>query len=175
MNQTIFDETIDQATYIYGAQLVYNDSEYSKLALGHTMWQIRERASALRNETLGLPAPATPPQGSTKTDLGPFKFALYAAHDTTIMPILQILGAWDGVWPPYASMINFEFYRDTVTQDYYFRLVYQGQVLTDQVHNNDVACPAGEELCSIDIFNQVCLILFVSVCLFDSCVLVWHV
>lgn len=104
INDTTFWETIDQSTYVYGYQLWYNQSQYSKLALGATMWQIRERVHAVMGDNAG---------GKTAggTELGPFKFVLYAAHDTTIMPVLQILGVWDRIWPAYASMINFEIYR----------------------------------------------------------------
>ena len=43
------------------------------------------------------------------------KFALYSAHDTTIMSLLASLGSivYDnaGLWPPYASMVNIELFE----------------------------------------------------------------
>ena len=37
--------------------------------------------------------------------------ALYSAHDSTLIPLLDALGLHDGVhWPPYASTLQFELY-----------------------------------------------------------------
>ncbi|KAH0483612.1 MAG: hypothetical protein KVP17_004277 [Porospora cf. gigantea B] len=64
------------------------------------------------------------------------KFVLFSAHDYTIMPLLGSLGAWENesgeyVFPPYASMINFEYYEYEGL--YYFRLVYNGEVITSRI------------------------------------------
>jgi hypothetical protein len=36
------------------------------------------------------------------------RFSLFAAHDTTLNPLLAALGVWDGQWVPYASMLHIE-------------------------------------------------------------------
>jgi len=36
------------------------------------------------------------------------RFSLFAAHDTTLNPLLAALGVWDGQWVPYASMLHVE-------------------------------------------------------------------
>jgi hypothetical protein len=47
----------------------------------------------------------------------PLKFVLYSGHDTTIMPLLNAMQAWDGVWAPYASYLTFELYQGTCIYD----------------------------------------------------------
>ena len=42
-------------------------------------------------------------------DLGSRK--LYSAHDTTLMPLLLAMGAFDGEWPPFAADVAFELYE----------------------------------------------------------------
>lgn len=36
------------------------------------------------------------------------KLAIFAGHDSTIVPVLVALGLYDGSWPPYASYVAFE-------------------------------------------------------------------
>ena len=63
------------------------------------------------------------------------KIILYSAHDTALAPFLQLLGIWDGKWPPYASNIYVEFYEKSDNTDFsvrgriistYFRILYNG-------------------------------------------------
>ncbi len=89
------------------------------------------------------------------------KFALYSAHDTTLMSLLASLGpnVYGGEWPPYASMINIELYDiewitnpDEEVKDLYptgvgFRLLYNGQPITEHISG----CNKGEEICDIDL------------------------
>lgn len=35
-------------------------------------------------------------------------FRLLSAHDTSVMPFLNAIGAWDGIWAPYASVVQME-------------------------------------------------------------------
>lgn len=39
------------------------------------------------------------------------ELALWVTHDTTIVPLLVTLGAWDGMWPQYAESLVLEVYR----------------------------------------------------------------
>jgi hypothetical protein len=56
----------------------------------------------------------------------PLKFVLYSGHDTTIMPLLNAMQAWDGVWAPYASYLTFELYQDNAGANY-VRLIHNSQ------------------------------------------------
>ena len=93
------------------------------------------------------------------------KFALYSAHDTTLMTLLASLGGslYDSVegslWPPYASMLNIELFqidfKDNANSDIKanfatgvgFRLVFNGQVMTHHISG----CMRDEEICDIDV------------------------
>lgn len=41
------------------------------------------------------------------------KFSLYSGHDTTVGPLLVALQAFDGIWPHYASNVEFELWSDS--------------------------------------------------------------
>jgi len=44
------------------------------------------------------------------------RFALYAGHDTSVLPFLKAFNIYDGLhWPRYASMIRIELYESTST------------------------------------------------------------
>jgi hypothetical protein len=67
----------------------------------------------------------------------PLKFALFSAHDTSLMPFLAaLLGErWDGRWAGYAYMITIELYSASASSalglgGFYFRLYYDGEILT---------------------------------------------
>lgn len=51
------------------------------------------------------PASATPSPPTPDT-LPPLKFLHYSAHDTTVAPLLALLDAYDGKWPPYAAHVG---------------------------------------------------------------------
>lgn len=63
------------------------------------------------------------------------KFVLYSGHDETLKPMLTTLGINDGVWPPYATRLIFELYKDRSPgrQDYFVRVVYNGVDYTKYV------------------------------------------
>ena len=42
------------------------------------------------------------------------KLYLYSAHDSLVCPVLEALGAYDDVWPPFASNITFELLENKV-------------------------------------------------------------
>ena len=76
----------------------------------------------------------------------PLKFVLISGHDTTFLAFLSAVapGAWDEVFPPYASLSTIELLRvggeEGVAGDY-FRFVYNGQVLRLK------GCDQGESSC----------------------------
>jgi hypothetical protein len=144
----------DRESFIYE----YNSYEYSKIVTNPIWNDILSGLLVFADADKHEMAKAWP-------DLRePSKFALYSAHDSTIMALLASLGhgVWDGhVWPAYASMFNIEIYQldlGPVESDHKweldemfptktaFRLVYNGQVLD----HNIAGCPDEEELCDID-------------------------
>ena len=53
---------------------------------------------------------------------------LFSGHDTTLVPLLKGIGAWNDVWPPYSSDLAFELYEDS-SGDHLVKIVYNGQVV----------------------------------------------
>ena len=43
-----------------------------------------------------------------------YKMMLYSVHDTTMAPLLLVLGLFDNKWPEFAADLAFELYRDKV-------------------------------------------------------------
>jgi len=131
MNNELFDATIAHAEELYSYVALYNESQWSKLALGNVAWHVRTNLElAIENAQTAK------------------KFVLFSGHDTTIMPFLAatLKANWDRRWARYAAMISIElFSSSTVGEDDLFRFVYNGQVL--QVPG----CPpvnTGESLCN---------------------------
>ncbi|GAB5592234.1 hypothetical protein Unana1_07134 [Umbelopsis nana] len=106
--------------------------EIRRLSLGRLMGDIRDRM--IRKV-----------HGSDKLvgeqDL---KMAIYSGHDTTVAPLLIILGCFDKRWPPFSSSILFELFKEKspssggwfdslwkkpVEQDYYVRVRYQDKIM----------------------------------------------
>jgi len=58
--------------------------------------------------------------------------ALWATHDTTIIPLLVALGAWDGVWPQYSESLVLEVYRASEASGgrAFVRLLRRGKPVT---------------------------------------------
>jgi ubiquitin-like domain-containing CTD phosphatase 1 len=125
--------------------LRYNNAAYSKLAFG-PMW-----VNILSNVLAYIPTSTwhniLPNLISEVRSPSP-TLALFSAHDTTILSILATLGenVWDGqTWAPYASMIVMEIHKVGTGDERRFRLVYNGQILTDKVQG----CAQDEELCDV--------------------------
>mmetsp|Transcript_14466 Transcript_14466/g.27210 ORF Transcript_14466/g.27210 Transcript_14466/m.27210 type:complete len:715 (+) Transcript_14466:2394-4538(+) len=149
-----FDRLNKYSFQPYNYVLRYNNAAYSKLAFG-PMWV----------EILANMLPFIPffkwqvilPQmvKEVKEPSNAPLLSLFSAHDTTILPILATLGenVWDGqTWAPYASLIVVEVHKVGHGDDRAFRLIYNGEVLTDKVDG----CLKGMELCDVMyLFNQL--------------------
>ncbi|XP_065060782.1 2-phosphoxylose phosphatase 1-like [Rhopilema esculentum] len=75
------------------------------------------------------------------------KLVIFSAHDTVIAPLLQMLGAHNWKWPPYASRVVFEVWKDSdnkpeeakdldqflVFRSYFIRVLYNGNDVTSMV------------------------------------------
>jgi Histidine phosphatase superfamily (branch 2) len=135
--QRLYD--FDAQSYVYNVKA--NEGEYAKLAM-HPLWY-----EIMKNIYPHI-------HGQT-TDLN--KLAIFSGHDTTIIPLLASLGAWnDTTWAPYASMVIIELHemnvdgntdRKIFPSDFAFRLIYNGVVITSQL----VDCPQDLELCDANV------------------------
>lgn len=64
------------------------------------------------------------------------KLVLVAAHDSTVMPLLVSLGprVFDDRWSPYASEVVWEiFHNNRKPGSYAFRLIYNGEAITERI------------------------------------------
>ena len=131
MTQSLLTQAIDQATYIYAYQALYNESYYSKLGMGQTTWQMRSYLEeAVNNNPTAI------------------KFGLWSAHDTSIMPFLAALmgPSWDQQWARYAAMVTIEVYNSSTSDDGgedLFRLTYDGEALAMPGCGGATLCPVS--------------------------------
>lgn len=82
------------------------------------------------------------------------KLIFFLGHDTTILPFLASLGAFDGKWPPYASQVIMEVSKFG-KNEFYFRIIYNGRLLNERVKGCDTPQPdsvLGPDLCAISNF-----------------------
>jgi len=119
MTQKLFNDTIENVEYVYAYNSNYNNSRYSKLAMGHTIYEMRTRLEKAINN-----------------DNDAIKFGLWSAHDTSIMPLLSALlekdgnNTWDGKWAQYAALFTIELYSNKINPNQnndLFRLTYNGK------------------------------------------------
>jgi Histidine phosphatase superfamily (branch 2) len=132
------------------------DGAYSKLAMTPLWSEIRQNLdSFISNDSSPPPIACCPARPASK-------FALYAGHDGTIMPLLASLGLVDEAseWPPYASMVALELHavnidgrtnRQVFSTNFAFRLIYNGKVLTSKVRG----CSANLDLCDAKILLKI--------------------
>jgi hypothetical protein len=72
------------------------------------------------------------------------KYALFSGHDTTLGPLLSLLGIYDGFWPPYASNLVFEISEDRATSEdnrWGVRVIYNEKEMTIPGCPPKVPCP----------------------------------
>ncbi|NXU63247.1 PPA6 phosphatase, partial [Horornis vulcanius] len=75
------------------------------------------------------------------------KLFLYAAHDSTLVPLLVALGTFDHKWPPYAADVTLELYQHRRSKEWFVRVSYRGE---EQMVKG---CKAG--LCPLEEFLEV--------------------
>jgi len=60
------------------------------------------------------------------------KMFLYSAHDTTVASLLNTLEVFNDMPPPYASAVIMELWKNTSSQQYYFKVhdtwIYDGVI-----------------------------------------------
>eukprot|EP00730_Choanoeca_flexa_P012815 TRINITY_DN4646_c0_g1_i1.p1 TRINITY_DN4646_c0_g1~~TRINITY_DN4646_c0_g1_i1.p1 ORF type:complete len:430 (+),score=80.09 TRINITY_DN4646_c0_g1_i1:16-1305(+) len=102
-------------------------------------------------------------KGAITTPLTTPKIKLYSAHDTTVMPLLLVLGCFDGRWPPFAADITLELYEDVNHPDKnYVRALYCGKPVTlpkaeSEYHDYDAFEKSLSKLIPQD-YQQACQI-----------------
>jgi Histidine phosphatase superfamily (branch 2) len=134
----LFQRLVDFQTEKYNHILKANDAEYAKLGMA-PLW----------NEILDKLEP------HLKGDKTAPKIAVWSGHDTTMLPLLASISPKlldDKAWPPYASMVALEIHEvkedlDLFPSMYAFRLVYNGQSLTEKID----LCNPGMDLCDVAI------------------------
>jgi len=141
-----FERLYDFDVELYVNNLKANDAEYSKLSMGPLWYEIMKNIYPFISEN----------ESTGEKDV---KLAVFAGHDTTIMPLLAALSPdlWpDNDWPPYASMVLLEIHEVNIDgntnkqlfrSNYAFRLIYNGQVITPKLE----ACPDDLDLCDAEI------------------------
>jgi hypothetical protein len=125
---------------------LYQDGVYSKLALT-PLWR-----DVLANIQDAIDLPGNASASVCCPVRSPPKMAIYSGHDTTLMPMLASLGSavYDGEWSPYASMMTIEVYHQYPEDQYLFRLVYNGRVLTSCIDG----C-GKSDLCPVSVLRTV--------------------
>jgi ubiquitin-like domain-containing CTD phosphatase 1 len=127
----------------YTSFAMANDAEYSRLAMGPLWAEIMDNVDRVIDNQSDAP-----------------RLALFSGHDTTIIGLLASLSkVYDGSWPPYASQLLLEIHeidldgrkdKALYTTEYGFRLIYNGQVLTDQVEG----CPPDAHMCDVAVLKR---------------------
>lgn len=122
----------------------YNNSRVARLGQGPLIKEMYGRMrDAMEHEASGAEAPSVGP---------PFKFLLYAGHDTgPIMPTLIDFGVFDNVWCPYASIILFELWEVTPppSANYSVRMIYNGKVVKPTGCESEV-CPFAQFAATVE-------------------------
>ncbi|NXH96340.1 PPA6 phosphatase, partial [Pachycephala philippinensis] len=75
------------------------------------------------------------------------KLFLYAAHDSTLIPLLLALGTFDHKWPPYAADVILELYQHRRSEEWFVRVSYRGE--------EQVVKGCKEGLCPLEQFLEV--------------------
>ncbi|ORY98625.1 histidine phosphatase superfamily [Syncephalastrum racemosum] len=134
--------------WFYGTQ---SSQEVRRLGLGAIMGDIRDRMVQRAD-------------GSDKnTDDHEHKLAIYSGHDTTVAPLLIILGGFNNRWPPFCSAILFELYKGKSKSwnplkktEHYVRVRYNEKVLelpgcAGQGEHYD----GDKSLCTLEAFKKI--------------------
>ncbi len=75
MTEEIFNATVAQATYIQSFEYLYNDSQWSQMAMGNLAWQVRNNLQAM------LSGGGMTSAGNVTT---PLKFVLFSGKASII-------------------------------------------------------------------------------------------
>jgi len=76
------------------------------------------------------------------------KLYIYSGHDTTVAPILDTLGVFNGLAPPYCSMIIIELFERS---GLHVRISYKNE--TNSVH--ELTLPGCQNICPVQTFKEL--------------------
>ncbi|CAO3662946.1 unnamed protein product [Umbelopsis ramanniana] len=131
IDDEVLEDLADVVTHEWFAGAMQS-KEISKLSLGRLMGDIRDRMVRKVNGT------------DKQVGEENLKMAIYSGHDTTVAPLLIIMGVFDKRWPPFSSSILFELFKEkkpessswfgslwktSDDQDYYVRVRYQDKLM----------------------------------------------
>ena len=137
-DSSIFSRIYSHASDQLGKVYTLNSNAYAKLAMAPVLSDI-------------LTSTLLPSLSATKRDDLDTLLHVTSGHDTTVMPLLAALGVWDGKWAPYASLVVMETYYIPNDDDFKsnrgFRIVYNGDVLTDKMEG----CEGAGEICDLQV------------------------
>ncbi|CAM0142796.1 hypothetical protein VKS41_002640 [Umbelopsis sp. WA50703] len=158
IDDDLLSDLADVVTHEWFAGAMHNE-EIRKLSLGRLMGDIRDRMVRKVNGTDKLVGEEN------------LKMAIYSGHDTTVAPLLIILGVFDMKWPPFSSSILFELFKEKapssnswfsslwkqpVEQDYYVRVRYQDKIMKlPGCADHGKHHPSGDQsLCTLKAFRE---------------------
>jgi len=115
MPVALYDRMVAAMEWEYNYIYNFPDrAEYGRLAMGKLYYQIWMNFIGALHEPTN-----TEPQ-----------FKLFSAHDTSVMPFLNAIGAWDGKWAPYAALVQMELWTSENGGQPLVRWVYNRQEMT---------------------------------------------
>lgn len=125
MNDFIFSQMTD-AYWLVGEEIYY--STYS-IGIGPFIEELLNFLEMQQSNVSSIPA-----------------FMLFSGHDTTVAPILSAFGVYSGEWPPYASHMEFELFKDKTNSSYFVRMLYNG--------NAQIIPGCNDEFCPFPVFQS---------------------
>jgi len=120
---TLFDQLVKYTTWIMHHK--FTDRDFISLGMGRLVGEILDEMQ------WRIQRPATPAAAAKDHSISkPLpKFLLFAGHDTTLMPLLCALKAFNGVWPRYNSLLLIELWKEKSSSAHWVRLIYNGTPL----------------------------------------------
>ncbi|KAI9143896.1 histidine phosphatase superfamily [Paraphysoderma sedebokerense] len=108
-------------------------------------------------------------EGHVRTNANATKMAIFSGHDSTLGPLLLAMDVWDKRWPPFASMITFELFRQKSTAqptaksqrqtqpgNYFVRMIYNSEPMyIPGCQSAESHHPGDKSLCTLDAFLKV--------------------
>ena len=76
----------------------------------------------------------------------------YSAHDTTVAPMLHLLGSFNNKIVPFGSTIIFELHQQS--NDYFVKIYYLNETYTGHPHLLKIGICNGQTQCSYDDFHK---------------------
>jgi len=81
------------------------------------------------------------------------KLFLYSGHDITISSLLDLMGVFDIIRPPYASLVLFELRRNISTGNFFVDVLYRNDSSREPYKLHPKGCP--ESSCDLSTFTKI--------------------